>query len=163
MPGKPAPRLLGIDECIDIALQNNRNQTCLAVRHRDRRGPIRAGHVVMLAATGREGCLHDNGRRSHFHISRDIDQHPIYGTDAVVPPRIDSPEHIPPIDTRSGTGHQAHEQTHNAIASLNLTYPIYTGGLRKSIVRQARQGIQAAREEARRTDLQVVYDVKRMY
>jgi outer membrane protein TolC len=51
----------------------------------------------------------------------------------------------------------------SAVASLSLVYPVYTGGLRPALVRQAESGVAAARQEARRTDLQVVYDVKRFY
>ena len=47
--------------------------------------------------------------------------------------------------------------------SLNVMYPLFTGGQRPAIVRQARSGLEAARQEARRTDLQVIYDVKRIY
>ncbi len=52
---------------------------------------------------------------------------------------------------------------HNFVASLNATLPIYTGGQVSAIVRQSEQGMKAAREEARRTDLQVVYDTTRYY
>ena len=51
----------------------------------------------------------------------------------------------------------------NLMTSLNVTYPLYTGGQRSAIVKQARSGLEAAKQEARRTDLQVIYDVKRMY
>ncbi|MDY7036942.1 MAG: TolC family protein, partial [Thermodesulfobacteriota bacterium] len=47
--------------------------------------------------------------------------------------------------------------------SLDLTYPVFTGGKRSAISEQARIGVDAAKESARRTDLQVIYDVKRMY
>jgi outer membrane protein TolC len=51
----------------------------------------------------------------------------------------------------------------NFIASLNATLPLYTGGKVSSIVRQAEQGIRAAKEESRRTDLQVINDTTRYY
>jgi len=51
----------------------------------------------------------------------------------------------------------------NFIASLTATLPLYTGGKISSIVRQAEQGVRAAKEESRRTDLQVVYDTTRYY
>ncbi len=49
------------------------------------------------------------------------------------------------------------------MTTLNVTYPLYTGGQRSAVVKQARSGLEAAKQEARRTDLQVIYDVKRMY
>jgi outer membrane protein len=51
----------------------------------------------------------------------------------------------------------------NFLATLNATLPVYTGGQVSAIVRQAEQGMRAAKEEARRTDLQVVYDTTRYY
>lgn len=51
----------------------------------------------------------------------------------------------------------------NTTASLNLLYPLYTGGMRPAVVKQAESGLAAAKQEARRTDLQVAYDVKRIY
>jgi outer membrane protein TolC len=51
----------------------------------------------------------------------------------------------------------------NFYATLNATLPLYTGGQVTSLVRQAKQGIAAAREEARRTDLQITYDITRYY
>jgi outer membrane protein TolC len=51
----------------------------------------------------------------------------------------------------------------NFVASLDATLPLYTGGKISSIVRQAEQGIRAAKEESRRTDLQVIFDTTRYY
>ena len=54
------------------------------------------------------------------------------------------------------------DETH-FVATGEFKLPLYTGGLRPAVVRQARAGVEAARQHARRTDLQVIYDVKRMY
>ena len=51
----------------------------------------------------------------------------------------------------------------NVAASLDLVVPLYTGGVRSSVAKQARSGVDAAKQEMRRTDLKIVYDVKRMY
>ena len=51
----------------------------------------------------------------------------------------------------------------NFAASLNATLPLYTGGQVGALVRQAEQGMKAAKEEARRTDLEVVFDTTRYY
>jgi outer membrane protein len=51
----------------------------------------------------------------------------------------------------------------NFYATLNATLPLYTGGQVSSIVRQAKQGIAAAKEEARRTDLQITFDTTRYF
>lgn len=48
-------------------------------------------------------------------------------------------------------------------ASLQLLYPLYTGGKITSVINQAGIGKEIAQEEMRRTTLQVVRDVKRYY
>ena len=47
--------------------------------------------------------------------------------------------------------------------SLELIYPLYTGGKRSALAAQAKGGVEIAKEGARRTDLQVINDVKRFY
>jgi outer membrane protein len=51
----------------------------------------------------------------------------------------------------------------SVVTSANITYPLYAGGLRSARIKQARSGLEAARQEARRTDLEVIFDVKRLY
>jgi outer membrane protein len=51
----------------------------------------------------------------------------------------------------------------NFYTTLSATIPLYTGGQVSAIVKQTEQGIKAAKEEARRTDLQITYDVTRYY
>jgi len=51
----------------------------------------------------------------------------------------------------------------NLMGSVNVMFPVYTGGLRGSRIKQAKSGLEVAKEENRQTDLEVVYDVKRLY
>ena len=51
----------------------------------------------------------------------------------------------------------------NLLASVNFTLPLFTGGLRTARIKQARAGVEVARQDERRTDLEVIYDVKRLY
>ena len=48
-------------------------------------------------------------------------------------------------------------------SSLNLTYPIFTGMKREAIVGQAEKGINIAEESRRKTNLDIVRDVKKYY
>lgn len=50
-----------------------------------------------------------------------------------------------------------------SLYSMDITYPLYTGGKRQSLVKQAKIGIDMASQEIRRTNLQVVQDVKRYF
>ena len=47
--------------------------------------------------------------------------------------------------------------------TLNLTVPLFTGGKVSSLAKQGKIGVEAARTAARRTDLTVILDTKRMY
>ena len=48
-------------------------------------------------------------------------------------------------------------------ASVNLNYPLYTGGKKAAVTAMAQKGVAIAREEQRRTELEVVRDVSRYY
>lgn len=50
-----------------------------------------------------------------------------------------------------------------SVYELEMTYPLYTGGKRSSVIEQARIGVDIANREVRRSNLQVVQDVKRYY
>jgi outer membrane protein len=48
-------------------------------------------------------------------------------------------------------------------AGLNLTYPLYTGGKKEALTSMAKKGIEIAREDNRKTALEVVHDVNKYY
>ena len=51
----------------------------------------------------------------------------------------------------------------NLHGELSLTYPLYTGGKVQSVNKQAEYGYEIAKQKMRKTDQQVKYDVKRYY
>jgi outer membrane protein TolC len=48
-------------------------------------------------------------------------------------------------------------------AALNFTYPLYTGGKQEAMTGMARKGADIAREDKRKTELEVVRDVSKYY
>ncbi len=48
-------------------------------------------------------------------------------------------------------------------ASINLTYPVFTGGKRHAVVNQAEQGIEIAKQGIRKSTLSIIRDIKRFY
>jgi outer membrane protein TolC len=50
-----------------------------------------------------------------------------------------------------------------ATAGLNLSYPLYTGGRKDAVTGMAKAGVDIAKEEQRKTELDVVRDVRRYY
>ncbi len=51
----------------------------------------------------------------------------------------------------------------NIISQLNMQYPLYTGGKISAIIKQASYGKKIAQESQRRTNNEVIFDVKRYY
>jgi outer membrane protein TolC len=51
----------------------------------------------------------------------------------------------------------------SVVSSLNVTYPLFTGGLRSSAVKAAESNVKAAVHALRRTELELVRDVQRIY
>jgi outer membrane protein len=49
------------------------------------------------------------------------------------------------------------------VASLNAQWLLFDGGMRKGLREQAKAGVQVAQQESRRTDLQIINSVKRLY
>ncbi|WP_155317718.1 TolC family protein [Desulfosarcina alkanivorans] len=49
------------------------------------------------------------------------------------------------------------------ISSVGLVYPIYMGGKRTAMSKQASTGVNIAKEAARKTDLQIVLNTKKLY
>lgn len=49
------------------------------------------------------------------------------------------------------------------LGSLNATWLLYDGGMRKGLREQAMGGLEVAKQDARRTDLEIVDSVKRLY
>jgi outer membrane protein TolC len=68
---------------------------------------------------------------------------------------------LPPIFVPEQDVKLMDEQT--LLSSVSMMVPLFTGGLVPSFIRQARYGIQIAKQESRRTEHQIIYDVKRYY
>jgi outer membrane protein len=144
---------LSLQECIDIALEKDR-----------RTSVSRAGIEIAEAQyrQARSSYYPDIAVRSALVR---MDQDPLfifpeetslYSIADVLPTVIEANVTIP--DKKVKLLDKLHFTTF-----ADFTLPLYTGGLRRGIVQQASAGIDAAREQARRTDLEIVFDVKRMY
>ena len=158
VPGA-APRRLSLQECLSIALENNRSRPASRLGVEIAEGAAFPGVLLLLAgAWTRNPPLTRMDEDPNFifpgsSVTTPGFTIPLPGAPVAVPGQtIDVPEQkIKLMDRDSWT------------TTVDLMYPSYTGGLRPSLVKQAKSGVEAARQEARRTDLQVVYDVKRFY
>ncbi|MRR06459.1 MAG: TolC family protein [Deltaproteobacteria bacterium] len=150
---------LTLQNCIDLALRNNH------ARAASRYGIeiAEAQHRQALSAYWPQV-----GVKATYSI---LDEDPNFifpGRDISLPPGVTIPINTPygPIEMSSLPVPEQNVKLmdrQNFVASLNATLPLYTGGKISSIVRQSEQGLRAAQEESRRTDLQVIYDTTRYY
>jgi outer membrane protein len=143
---------LDLDRCLDIAFENNRNR------------------AVSEQAVAVAEAQHRQALSAYW---------PQISAQSALTRRDDDPLFIFPKETSSyaiNLGEQNLETTvtiqekeiklldkNVLVASADLLYPLYTGGLRGAMRDQAAAGISAAMQVSRRTDLQLVRDVKRIY
>ena len=149
---KPEPQVkmtgpVSLQECIDIALQNNRYR------------PVSKFAVEIAEAQYRQALSSYWPQLSVKAVYSVMDEDPNFIFSFNPAQSF--------IHGGSGfcanffTKHQAHGQREPQLP-LNMTY-LPTPGACVKLEYQAEQGLQAAKQEARRTDIQVVYDVRRMY
>jgi outer membrane protein len=147
-------KLLNLDQCIKIAVQNNRQYKISA-------------YQLQIAEAQYKQALSTywpqlNGKVAWTQQKDDpfmlyppsqmvIPPIPIMGTSLALPP-IPVPEQSVKLMDRQ-----------NLYGALELSYPIYTGGMLAAKRTQAQYGREIARYEAKRTDLQVIYDITRYY
>jgi outer membrane protein len=153
---------LNLQECLDLALQNSR----LRPASRFAIEAAEAQHQQALSAYWAQLAV------KSAYTTMDEDPNFIFPSFRGELPaselQITTPLGQLPVSIPA-TPYQVPEQDiklmdrENFVSSLTLNYPLYTGGLRGALAKQAASGLEAAKEEARRTDLQIVYDVRRMY
>ena len=160
--GANGARLLSLRDCLDIALRNNRWR------------PVSRLNVEIADAQLRQAFSSywpQLGAKASY-TRMDEDPNFIFPSTALTVPGMTVvattpigplPVAIPPMNVTVPEQNIKLMNRDNGIASLNLLYPLYTGGMRSALVKQAESGLAAAKQEARRTDLQVAYDVKRFY
>lgn len=167
-PSPPAPRAdtrlgnLTLRDCLDIALANNHSRAVS-------RFGIEIAEAQHRQATS--AYWPQLGMKASYTIM-DEDPNFIFPAKTMRTPGstiiATTPLGPMPIEVPAGS-YEIPEQNvklmdrNNFVATLYAALPLYTGGKISSVVRQAEQGMRAAKEEARRTDLQVHYDVTRYY
>lgn len=146
--------LVGLDDCIDMALKNNHfrpaSQFAIKIAEAQRKQALSA-YWPQLKANSVYTVM-DQAPNFLFPASQmAVPPMKILNFDLELPP-VDVPEQDVKLMDRK-----------NWLSTLNLTYPLFTGGLIRSYNRQAKSAVEIAKQEARRTDLKIIYDVKRFY
>ena len=149
-PGPDGPRLnaLTLKDCIDVALGKNHS-----------RGASRFSLEIAEAQHRQalSGYWPQIGVKAAYSVM-DHDPNFVFPQkDIALPPGLPLPKlTIPEQNVKL-------MDKKNFYATLNANLPLYTGGQVSSLVRQTKEGMVAAREEARRTDLQITFDISRYY
>jgi len=145
-----APRAYSLQECLEIALQNNRWRPA-------------SQFGVEIAEAQHKQALSTYWPRLNLKTSfmkMDEDMNFIFPAQSLsfnapfLPQPI--PLNLPAMDIK------LMDDT-SLVNSLSLTLPLFTGGLREAVIKQAKSGLEAACQAARKTDLRVIFDVKRLY
>ncbi len=145
----PPPLSLSLEQCLKIALEQNRQRTvsALAVKIAEYQ------HKQALSAYWPRLMLNSSYSRLdedlEFIFPEETSNYTISGFGSAT---VTVPDKKVKVAERDG-----------GISTLDLVLPVFTGGMRSAIVKQAESGVEAARQLARRTDLKVIYDVKRIY
>ena len=146
--------LVSLNDCIDMALKNNHfrpaSQFAIKIAEAQRKQALSA-YWPQLKANSVYTVM-DQAPNFLFPASQmAVPPMKILNFDLELPP-VDVPEQDVKLMDRK-----------NWLSTLNLTYPLFTGGLIRSYNRQAKSAVEIAKQEARRTDLKIIYDVKRFY
>ncbi|WP_372795520.1 TolC family protein [Pontiella sp.] len=143
-------RALSRDECVKLAQENNR--LCKISEY-----DVKIARALLNQAKSAYWPSVSAGL-----VAGVMDEPLIFGYPASTIP-TDIPTSTGPLEIDVPA--QDIEMTGNSIvmASLNLKYYVYTGGIRPAINEQARYGVEYAEQGVRRTEQEVIYDVERAY
>jgi outer membrane protein len=139
-----AQRELSLDECLNLAMENSH------------RRPASNFAVAMAEAQHRQALAGYWPQVTLKGAYQQLDEPPnfIFPASSISTPlgRIPVPAQDIKLMNRD-----------SFLGSVNGTWLLYDGGMRKGLREQAKGGLDAAKEDARRTDLEIIDSVKRLY
>lgn len=178
-----AARELALDDCLNMAMQNNRRRPAsrfaVAAAEAQHRQAL-AGYWPQVFAKGGYQRMDQSPNFLFPAGTMDVPAQTITTPPGVamvtVPAGVLGPNPVQlPVSFPGQTITTAPQQfpiaeqdvklmdENSFVASLNAVWLLYDGGMRKGYREQARAGIEAAKQELRRTELEITDSVKRMY
>jgi outer membrane protein TolC len=145
--------LLTLDRCIAIALERNQQRRISQLGVETAEAQLQQALSAYWPRISFEAAYTQLDEDVNFIFPRETSQYTISG---IAPVPLTTTVTVPEKNVKV-------MERDNIVSRLQLMYPLCTGGLRGAVVRQARAGVTAARQASRRSDLQLVYDVQRMY
>lgn len=148
------PEILSLKECIKIALESNHKIKASeeGIRIAEaRRKQAESGYWPQISATAAYSLTNRDPLFILPGFNMSIPPITLFGTTLNMG-NIEIPEEdIKLMDKQ------------NVHASVDITYPLYTGGKIQALNKEAMYGIEIANQDYRKSNLQVEYDVKRFY
>lgn len=179
----PAPRVMTLEQCLTEAMQNSRRRPAskfaLAIAEAQHRQAL-AGYWPQLSAKVGFQRMDESPNFLFPAFSIPVPGQTINvpaGVSVVtVPAGVLGPSEVQlpvttPAQSLTVDGQQMSVPSQNVklmdpdslLSSLNLTWLLYDGGMRKGLREQSRGLVDMMKEEARRTDLEIADSVKRFY
>lgn len=151
-------RELSLDECLNLAMESNHRKpaslAAVAMAEAQHRQAL-AGYWPQVTLNGSYQRMDEAPNfifpSSRFNFPAQTINTPV-GPLTIPPGRISVPAQDVKLMNRD-----------TLLGSVNGTWLLYDGGMRKGLREQTKGGVDAAREDARRTDLEIVDSVKRLY
>jgi outer membrane protein TolC len=177
------PRELSLDECLDIAMENSRRRPAslfaVAAAEAQHRQAL-AGYWPQVHLKGAFQRLDEPPNfifpASSFSIPAQSFSVPASEMTITIPPGVLGPNEVrlpvsvpgQTINTPPGRLSVPAQDVKlmdrdSFLGSVNATWLLYDGGMRKGLREQAGGGLEAARQDARRTDLEIIDSVRRLY
>lgn len=144
---------LSLDQCIAIALERNQQRRISQLGVETAEAQLQQALSAYWPQVSFETAYAQLDEDINFIFPSETSQYTISG---IAPVPVTTTVTVPEKDVKV-------MERNNIISRLQLVYPLCTGGLRGAVVRQARAGVAAARQVDRRSELQLIYDVQRMY
>jgi outer membrane protein len=144
---------LTLDQCIAMALEQNQQRRISQLGVETAEAQLQQALSAYWPQVSFETAYSQLDEDINFIFPRETSQYTISG---LAPVPMTTTVTIPAKDVKV-------MPRDNLVSRLQMVYPLCTGGLRGALVRQAEAGVAAARQVNRRSELQLVYDVQRIY
>ncbi len=149
----PADTVSTLQECIRIALEKNRQQQISQLAVETAEAQLKQAFSSYWPQVSFESGYNHFDENINFIFPQETSQYVISG---LAPVPLSTTVTVPAKDVTV-------MERDNLFSRLQVMMPLFTGGTRKATVRQARAGVSAAQQARRRTQLQLIHDVRCMY
>ncbi|GBD94940.1 toluene efflux pump outer membrane protein TtgC precursor [bacterium BMS3Abin05] len=147
---------LSLAQCIDIALKNNRKHAISELQIKIAQAQHKQALSSFWPQVTAQSSLIRIDKDPVFLYPKETTTYEVSGFPSPSFPPMEFTVTIP-------ANYVKQMDKTNLSSSLGIVYPIFTGGMRRALTRQTKGGIEIARQNLRKTDLELILDVKKLY